>query len=490
MAKRLLQGRYEILKKLGADPNQKTLLALDRQTQKLVVIKLLLFSADLAFQSINLFEREAKTLKSLDHTAIPRYLDFFDVSLPTGKGFALVQSYIEADSLEVQVSAGGTYSEDELKKIAQALLEVLDYLHSRCPRIIHRDIKPSNILLANRSSHQIGHLYLVDFGAVQTAQQTGTTRTVVGTYGYMPPEQFGERAVPASDLYSLGMTLVYLASGLHPADLPQENLRLCFEAQVSLSTPFIRWLQKLTEPSLENRIGSASEALQLLKRTAQTEAVVLAKEQTKTIAETVSKEQPFLRLSKPIDSKVALVKKSDLFQVFIPPQGFRWKLSPLIFLAILSNYFPLLAYWSAIRNMGIGGLILTLIFHLPGLWLGNNVLFTLFGTTLLRMEPDKIRTRRQLWGFAHRRCYNISRQHILRIERSNTANPKALGLWLGEHEAIHQINIWAGTQKINLGSLKFLFTRLLSEIELDWLAGEMSDWLNLPITYSRSTHWG
>lgn len=486
MAKRLLQGRYEILKKLGARPGQKTLLALDRQTQKLVVIKLLLFSAELEFQAINLFEREAQTLKSLNHTAIPRYLDFFNINVPAGKGFALVQSYIEADSLEMQVSAGGNYSEDELKKIAQALLEVIDYLHNRCPRIIHRDIKPSNILLANRSSHQIGHIYLVDFGAVQTTQQSGTTRTVVGTYGYMPPEQFGERAVPASDLYSLGMTIVYLASGLHPADLPQKNLRLCFEDQVSLSVPFIRWLQNLTEPSLEKRIATASEALQLLKPAAQTEAVVLPKETAKAITKTVSKEQLSLRLSKPIDSKVVLVKNSDLFQVFIPPQGFRWGLAPLILLATFSNYFPLVAYWDAISTLGIGGLILTLSYHLPGLWLGNNILFTLFGTTLLRIEPDKIYARRQLWGLVHRRCYNISRRHILRIERTKSARTKSHGLWFGGHESIHQIDIWAGTQKINLGSIRFLFTRLLSEIELDWLAGELSDWLSLPITYSSS----
>ena len=77
----------------------------------------------------------------------------------------------------------------------------MQYLHSQTPPIIHRDLKPSNILLTDRSAHSQGQVYLVDFGSVQAPflQPTGTL-TIVGAYGYMPPEQFGGRAEPASDL--------------------------------------------------------------------------------------------------------------------------------------------------------------------------------------------------------------------------------------------------------------------------------------------------
>jgi len=51
----------------------------------------------------------------------------------------------------------------------------------------------------------------------------------VGTYGYMPQEQFGGRTVPASDLYSLGCTIIYLVTGTHPADLPQKDFRIQFQ---------------------------------------------------------------------------------------------------------------------------------------------------------------------------------------------------------------------------------------------------------------------
>ncbi len=484
MAKRLLKGRYEVLKRLGTSQSQKTFLALDRETQKLVVIKLLLFDAGLKWEAIKLFEREAKTLKSLAHTAIPRYLDYFDVEISSGKGFALVQSYIEATSLEAQIKAGDSFSESELKQIAKAVLEVLEYLHSRCPRIIHRDIKPSNILLANRTEHQLGYLYLVDFGSVQAAQSEGDARTVVGTYGYMPPEQFGDRAVPASDLYSLGMTLIYLAAGAHPADLPQKNLRLCFEEHVSLSIPFIRWLERMIAPALDERFGSANEALKLLVQglnpePSQESLPILAR----ASATTSRKENPG-RLSKPIDSKVMLVKQPDLLKIMIPPAGFSLILIPLSLIAWAANIGPLSAYIMAIRTAGLGGLIATFIYHIPGLWLLFNILFTLFGTFSLSIDSKKIHTRYQLWGLKYYRCYNVPRQHILRLERNNSSYRAPGGIGREEKKIVPQINIWAGTKKIRLSGMGVLFSRFLSEIEVDWLADELSEWLDLPITYS------
>jgi hypothetical protein len=88
--------------------------------------------------------------------------------------------------------------------------------------------------------------------------------TVVGTYGYMPPEQFGGSAVPASDLYSLGCTALNLITGSHPADLPQRDLQIQFAEYVDLSPNLIQWLQKATHPSLDRRFSQASIAKQEL----------------------------------------------------------------------------------------------------------------------------------------------------------------------------------------------------------------------------------
>ncbi len=253
--------RYRPLQRLGKKAGRQTLLCEDRETGQRVVIKLLSFGEDFAWQDLKLFEREAETLRSLDHPAIPKYLDYFDLETPRTKGFALVQSHIEAQSLEQQLKAGRSFSEAEIQQIGEDLLNILEYLHGRQPPVIHRDIKPSNILLGDRSAHSPGQVYLVDFGSVQTlAAREGSTITVVGTYGYMPPEQFGGRAVPASDLYSLGATLIYLASGRHPADLPQKDFRIQFEDMVNLTAPTVAWLQLLIEPRLERRASSTEVA--------------------------------------------------------------------------------------------------------------------------------------------------------------------------------------------------------------------------------------
>jgi len=151
--------------------------------------------------------------------------------------------------------------------LLNALLDILVYLHDRHPPVIHRDIKPSNILLGDRSGHSIGQVYLVDFGSVQTlATRAGQTMTVVGTYGYMPPEQFGGSAVPASDLYSLGCTAISLLTSSHPADLPQLNLQIQFAQEVNLSPDFISWLQKITHPSLDQRFTQVETAKQELNQ--------------------------------------------------------------------------------------------------------------------------------------------------------------------------------------------------------------------------------
>ncbi len=196
MASQILQilgDRYEVQQQLAKKAGRRTLLARDLETQELVVVKLLTFGSDFEWNDLKLFEREAETLKALTHPCIPRYLNFFELDSANGKGFALVQTYVAGKSLEEHLKAGRTFSEAEIKQLAKALLSILIYLHGQKPPVIHRDIKPSNILLTARSGDSAAQVYLVDFGSVQTlAAREGGTMTIVGTYGYMPPEQFGD----------------------------------------------------------------------------------------------------------------------------------------------------------------------------------------------------------------------------------------------------------------------------------------------------------
>ncbi len=204
-------------------------------------------------------------MQSLSHPSIPQYIEYFELNNPNLHGFALVQTYIDAQSLQTYLINGCTFSETEIKQLAKQLLLILNYLHSHQPCIIHRDIKPSNILLTNRSSHSVGDVYLVDFGSLHIANYQDGTITIVGTYGYMPPEQFGGKVFPASDIYSLGTTLIYLITGVEPADLPQNDLQIQFEQFTKISSSFRDWLKLMTHPSLKKRFSSVAESLNALE---------------------------------------------------------------------------------------------------------------------------------------------------------------------------------------------------------------------------------
>jgi serine/threonine protein kinase len=255
----ILADRYQIQSQLSQKAGRQTFLALDVKFQNLVIIKILRFDADFQWDDLKLFEREAATLKNLDHPAIPKYLDYFEVEQADLRGFALVQTYIDAPSLETVIKQGRKFSETEVIELADRLLSILTYLHAQNPLVIHRDIKPSNILLANRSGNSAGDVYLVDFGSVQTAaSKDGGTITIVGSYGYISLEQFGGQTTFASDLYSLGMTLIYLITGNHPTELQQINGQVNFTAEIS--SKFKKWLEKMTQPHLDKRFDSAKIA--------------------------------------------------------------------------------------------------------------------------------------------------------------------------------------------------------------------------------------
>jgi hypothetical protein len=89
--------------------------------------------------------------------------------------------------------------------------------------------------------------------------------TVVGTFGYMAPEQFRSQALPATDLYGLGATILALLTNRSPAELTQSNLKLSFRNKIQVSPAFADWLEKMLEPDPTDRFDSATTALAALK---------------------------------------------------------------------------------------------------------------------------------------------------------------------------------------------------------------------------------
>jgi serine/threonine protein kinase len=263
-AEQLLQNRYQLQSLLGNNGIRQTWLALDLQApdvqKKQVVVKILAFGGAVQWDDLKLFEREAQILQQLNHPRIPKYVDYFCIDDQT-LWFGLVQEYIPGESLKELLVLGKRFTQKQARKIAVEVLNILTVLHELNPVVLHRDIKPSNLIWGEDD-----RIYLVDFGAVQDkAAKEGVSFTVVGTYGYAPMEQFGGRAVAASDLYALGASLIHLLTGTSPSDLPQRNLRIQFTDRVNLSPSFVSWLEKMTEPAPEQRFATAHQALIALK---------------------------------------------------------------------------------------------------------------------------------------------------------------------------------------------------------------------------------
>ncbi|MEM1391969.1 MAG: serine/threonine-protein kinase [Cyanobacteria bacterium P01_H01_bin.150] len=504
----LLDNRYEVLSILGKKTGRRTLKVRDLHSLELAVIKLLSFNNDFEWDDLKLFEREARTLKNLSHGSIPGYIDYFELKKPLS-GFALVQTYIQAQTLEQHLNSGRSFTETEVKQIAIKILDILVYLHSISPPVIHRDIKPSNVLLSDRSGNHVGDVHLIDFGSVQTAavKEFGT-RTVVGTYGYMALEQFGDRTVPASDIYSLGATLIYLVTGTHPADLPVRDGRIQFEDVTSLSLGFTQWLRATTQPTIETRIKSAREALIALQQ-----PKLDIRSISNSISSSVSnswsqiirgdwdwdgkswipKNQHLLlnsfhnkfksnaiKLSKPSGSKVILHKGKDNLEILIPAIGFQPSLIYLGLFTTVWNSLTLLwtvgAFSSSVFPINLLFALLSLPFWGSGLFLIYSFIFSLFGKVRLCLTKERITKFYEILGFDFQRPGASSKKDINKltyIPRHIVKNSD------GEKtEVFAQLIISTGVRKYKLQD----GGAIAHESELEWLASELSDWLNLPVS--------
>lgn len=219
----LLNNRYQIIQLLGAGGFGQTYLAEDihMPSRRRCVIKQLkpITNDPQMYELIQQrFGREAAALESLGEGSdqIPNLYAYFSEN---GQ-FYLVQEWIQGQTLSDRVETRGALSENTVYEILTSLLRVLDYVHQQ--GIIYRDIKPDNIILRQPNNQPV----LIDFGAVKETMATVlnsqgklTQTMVVGTPGFMSPEQATGRPVYASDIYSLGLTAIYMLTGKLPQDL-------------------------------------------------------------------------------------------------------------------------------------------------------------------------------------------------------------------------------------------------------------------------------
>ena len=205
-------GSYQIISALGRGGMARVYKARDLALNRLAAIKVIEPGLSQTGSYSERFRREAQAIAALEHPHIvPVYYFGEQDSL-----YFLAMKFIEGEdlsSLMERYAIQGEYLPmDDIMRIIDAVGSALDYAHSR--GVIHRDVKPSNIMI-----DQNGHPYLTDFGLALDVSQ-GTMGEVLGTPHYVAPEQARNSAqvVPQSDLYSLGVMLFEIFTGVVPFD--------------------------------------------------------------------------------------------------------------------------------------------------------------------------------------------------------------------------------------------------------------------------------
>jgi WD40 repeat protein/tRNA A-37 threonylcarbamoyl transferase component Bud32 len=275
----LLRGRYRVMRPIGQGGFGRTYLALDDDRLKArCVIKQ--FSPQLQGtkaleKAVKLFEQEAVRLYELgEHPQIPALLAYFEHD----KRLYLVQQFIEGNTLLQELAQNGVFIEQRIREVLAGILPILKFVHDH--QVIHRDITPSNIIRRKFDNK----LVLIDFGVAKllSVEATNQPGTKIGTEGYAPIEQLRSgRAYPASDIYSLGATCLFLMTQVKPEDLydPLEGRWLwrerLHEKGRAISEPIAQILDKMLKDLVSERYPSAAAVMKDL-RTALSSPPVMA----------------------------------------------------------------------------------------------------------------------------------------------------------------------------------------------------------------------
>ncbi|MEG4071919.1 serine/threonine-protein kinase [Microcoleus sp. Pol14C2] len=443
-SEKILAERYRILGKLGQGGVGITYAAVDLNSNQKVALKALSLRLTTEWKKVELFEREAKTLSGLNHPGIPRYIDYFQVDTSQDRCFYIAQQLAPGKSLAQLIENGWKPNEAQVRHIASKVLEILVYLQSLLPPTIHRDIKPQNIILQKN-----GRVFLVDFGAVQNTYHHTVTggSTVVGTYGYMAPEQFRGKAVLSTDLYGLGTTLLFLLTQKFPSDLPRQKQKIKFRDRVSISPEFANWLEKIIEPAIEDRFDSAKDALSALRG-----------EQPSGI----NREKMFKRSPQ---SRITLIDTKRWLLIKIHPDLSPSKLK--CFFQFIHFIYKVLLPFSLI----LGFLLCSLFEYTLTDWLltlyERSFVISILGITTFTLFYALMWLCRCLCRIVDRRFarkIQISPQHIQRVK------------WSGIHLPLLKISITFC--RIRTKSRNYCFGLFLPQAEKEWLVGELSDCLS------------
>ena len=261
-----LADRYEIIERVGAGGMSDVYRATDHILERDVAVKVLKseFAEDAGF--VSKFRAEAQSAAGLEH---PNIVNIYDVGSEDGM-YYIVMEYVEGITLKTYIEKKGHLNYKEVISIAIQVGRGIEAAHSK--GIIHRDIKPQNIII----SHE-GKVKVTDFGIARAASSNTMSADVMGSVHYSSPEQARNGYVTAqSDIYSLGIVMYEMATGVVPFD-GETAVQIAIQHLQGEMTPPSKLIEdipvsiekiilKATQKSPERRYSDMGELLVDLKK--------------------------------------------------------------------------------------------------------------------------------------------------------------------------------------------------------------------------------
>ncbi len=203
----IINKRYQIIDLLGEGASSSVFLAHDNKKDLDVALKI--EKPDANFSSAkSRFQMEGQFLKDINHPNIANVYDYFIWE----NKMVIVMEVLRGETLDTIIASQKYLSSEQIAKYAIEILSALVELHKR--NIMHRDLKPQNIMVGYDNS-----IKLMDFGIMQISENQDLTKegAIIGTIEYMSPEIIkNEKANPQTELYSLGIILYKMATGIVP----------------------------------------------------------------------------------------------------------------------------------------------------------------------------------------------------------------------------------------------------------------------------------
>jgi calcium/calmodulin-dependent protein kinase I len=204
---RKIEDYYEIMEELGAGIHASVKRGRNKKTKELVAVKCI----DKDNMKPKQLDREIQILSSLSHPNVISLKDVFE----DVKYVYLVLELVEGGELFDKIVKDGAFSEKDAAKLIRKITEALQYLHEK--KVCHRDLKPENLLLTSKGSD--ADVKIADFGLSKLMGEKSMMKRACGTWAYWAPEILRRQPYDTSvDLWSVGVILYIMLSGVHPFD--------------------------------------------------------------------------------------------------------------------------------------------------------------------------------------------------------------------------------------------------------------------------------